>query len=66
MLLYLLEKGKISRKEAGNLMGLKNTKIYEILAKMVVQNLIKKQDKGRATPTNYKAFSPSFPNVTTL
>ncbi|AGA80663.1 Sugar-specific transcriptional regulator TrmB [Echinicola vietnamensis DSM 17526] len=47
-------------------MGLKNTKIYEILAKMVVQNLIKKQDKGRATPTNYKAFSPSFPNVTTL
>ncbi|MBD8490025.1 putative DNA binding domain-containing protein [Echinicola sp. CAU 1574] len=49
ILLYLLEKGKISRKEATILLDLKNTKTYEILTEMVGQNLIKKQGKGRAT-----------------
>ncbi|WP_211324132.1 hypothetical protein [Echinicola strongylocentroti] len=49
ILLYLLEKGKISRKEATILLDLKNTKTYEILTEMAGQNLIKKQGKGRAT-----------------
>ncbi|WP_215224775.1 ATP-binding protein [Echinicola shivajiensis] len=49
ILLYLLEKGKISRKEATALLDLKNTKTYEILTEMVDQDLIKKQGKGRAT-----------------
>ncbi len=49
ILLFLLDKFKISRKEATELIGLKNTKTYEILSKMVKEKLIEKQGQGRGT-----------------
>ncbi|MGF7141465.1 RNA-binding domain-containing protein [Roseimarinus sediminis] len=49
ILLYLLDKIKISRKEAVELIGLKNTKTYEILSELVDEDLIEKHGKGRST-----------------
>jgi ATP-dependent DNA helicase RecG len=49
ILLYLLDKKKISRKEATELIGLKNTKTYEILTELLDENLIVKQGQGRST-----------------
>ncbi len=49
ILIFLLEKNKISRKEATELIGLKNTKTYEILTELVDENLIEKHGQGRST-----------------
>ena len=49
ILLFLLERNRISRKEATELIGLKNTKTYEILTEMVDENLIEKHGQGRST-----------------
>lgn len=49
ILLYLLDKKKISRKDATELIGLKNTKTYEILTELLDENLIVKQEQGRST-----------------
>lgn len=49
ILLYLLKKKKISRKEATQLIGLKNTKTYEIFTELLDENLIVKQGQGRST-----------------
>ncbi len=47
ILLFLLERNSISRKEATELIGLKNTKTYEILTELVHDNLIQKNGQGR-------------------
>nr|WP_321355598.1 RNA-binding domain-containing protein [uncultured Draconibacterium sp.] len=49
ILLFLLDNHKISRKKAAELIGLKNTKTYEILSELVNENLIQKQGQGRST-----------------
>ncbi|GAB1451017.1 hypothetical protein MASR2M47_10730 [Draconibacterium sp.] len=45
----MLKKKKISRKEATQLIGLKNTKTYEIFTELLDENLIVKQGQGRST-----------------
>ena len=45
----MLDKKKISRKDATELIGLKNTKPYEILTELLDENLIVKQEQGRST-----------------
>jgi len=49
ILLYLLDNKTISRKEATTLIGLKNTKTYEILNSLVEKNLIARDGQGRST-----------------
>ncbi|MCF8363473.1 MAG: hypothetical protein K9G70_12715 [Prolixibacteraceae bacterium] len=49
ILIFLLDEGKISRKKASELLGLKNTKTYEILTEMVSEMLIVKHGNGRST-----------------
>lgn len=49
ILLFVLNNKKISRKEATELIGLKNTKTYEILTEMVEENFIAKHGQGRST-----------------
>lgn len=49
ILLFLLDKGRISRKEATEIIGLKNTKTYEILTELVAESLVVKEGKGRST-----------------
>ncbi len=49
ILLYIIDNKKISRKEAAELIGLKNTKTYELLTELVNEKLIEKQGQGRST-----------------
>ncbi len=49
VLLYLLDSKKISRKKATELLGLKNTKTYEILNALVSKGFLKRRGKGRGT-----------------
>ncbi len=49
ILLYLLDNKKVSRKQAAEIIGLKNTATYEVLTEMVSDGLIEKQGQGRTT-----------------
>jgi len=49
ILLYLLDNNKITRKEASDLIGFKNTKTFYILTDMTNAGLLTKKGKGRAT-----------------
>lgn len=49
ILIYLLDNAIITRKEAAELVGFKNTKTYHILTEMIESNLLIKKGKGRST-----------------
>lgn len=49
ILLHLLDNQNITRKNASELIGLKNTKTYEILTEMLGMGLLEKHAQGRST-----------------
>jgi len=49
ILLFLLDNEKISRKDAVNLLGVKETKVKEIFNMLIGKRLIERKGKGRST-----------------
>ena len=49
MLLYLLDNGSITRKQAKDVLNFQNTKTYEILTEMVKDDLLIMKGKGKNT-----------------
>lgn len=49
ILIYLLDNGKISKKETLNLIGYGGTKTKEILNELIEKNLIARVGQGRST-----------------
>lgn len=49
ILIYLLDNGKISKKETLNLIGYGGTKTKEILNELIEKNLIVRVGQGRST-----------------
>lgn len=49
ILIYLLDNGKISKKETLNIIGYGGTKTKEILNELIEKNLIARVGQGRST-----------------
>lgn len=49
VLLYLLDNGSITRKQAKNILNFQNTKTYKILTEMVKEDLLIMKGKGKNT-----------------
>jgi len=49
ILLYLLDKNKITRKEAAELLNIGKSKTFEILTSLLGQKYVSREGKGRST-----------------